>query len=134
MNWFSSSGILVDFAPGHAIGGSNMQTGPGFFYSSAGRAYPQHFPLNQTGFAGFQLPSSDGGGMGWMRAELVDRDANGKADELEIIDWAYNNAGGPISAGQEVSTVPEPGSTALALFALGAPGLLAWRRRRAAAK
>jgi MYXO-CTERM domain-containing protein len=135
LSWFSSAGILVNFAPGHAIGGPNMTTGPGFFHGG----FPQHFPLNETGFAGFQLPksgsmSSGGGGMGWMRVELFDRADNGNVDELEIIDWAYNNAGGPISAGQETSTTPEPGSAALALFALGAAGLLAWRRRRAAAK
>jgi hypothetical protein len=52
-------------------------------------------------------------------------------DNLEAVDWAYNNAGGGISADQgDPNAVPEPGSKALALLALGSAGVLAWRRRR----
>ena len=44
---------------------------------------------------------------------------------LTIIDYAYADVGESISVGQ---TVPEPGS--LALLALGAAGVSAWRRKR----
>jgi hypothetical protein len=133
MKWFRSGNFLADFAPGNSIGGTSLNTFGFLFRQSNGGALSNGglFPLNETGFAGFQLPPSAGGGMGWLRAELIDRDGNGRPDELEIIDWAYNNAGGGISAGEQPA--PEPGSAALALFALGAAGIQAWRRRRAAA-
>lgn len=46
-----------------------------------------------------------------------------------IVEYAYDNAGGSINAGQ----VPEPSTTALlAVMAAGALGVRAWRKRKAA--
>jgi hypothetical protein len=86
-----------------------------------------HFSNNHTGFGGFELPASKGGGYAWMRFDLI-TGPSGRVDDLETVDWAYNNAGGGISA--EQGAVPEPSSKALALLALGSAGVLAWRKRR----
>ncbi len=54
---------------------------------------------------------------------------------IEAISWAYNSVvGAPIMAGQTSAdtTTPEPGTAALSLLALGAAGVLAWRRKKAA--
>ncbi|MBV9656513.1 MAG: PEP-CTERM sorting domain-containing protein [Verrucomicrobia bacterium] len=88
------------------------------------------FKTGQTGFAGFQLPGSKGGGKGWIRIELLNPDVHGNFTTVEAIDWAYNDAGGGINAGQGIPPVPEPSSKALALLALGAGGVLAWRKAR----
>jgi hypothetical protein len=83
------------------------------------------------------------GDLGWLDVKVTS-DA-GFAEELELISWAYNNvAGAPIEAGEpieagasieagqttEVSATPEPGTEALSLLALGAAGILAFRKRR----
>jgi hypothetical protein len=101
------TGILADqqFSSGHPMG------------TAVG-----NFAVGHTGFVGLELV---GGHPAWIRVE-VEGDANGYPDGLEVIDWAYNNAGG-LSAGQGV-TVPEP--SALGLLAMGSAGVLAWRRRR----
>ncbi len=86
------------------------------------------FTTGKTGIGGFKLPSSKGGGEGWLRVEVSSINGDSRPDELTVIDWAYNDAGGGISAGQETA-VPEP--SALGLLAMGSAGLLAWRRRAA---
>jgi hypothetical protein len=55
--------------------------------------------------------------------------------ELTIHDFAYDDTGAPLAAGQTVdaSQVPEPStavSTGLAALALGAVGLRQWRKTR----
>jgi hypothetical protein len=55
--------------------------------------------------------------------------------ELTIHDWAYDDTGAPIAAGQTVdlAQVPEPAtavSTGLAALVLGAVGLRQWRKTR----
>jgi hypothetical protein len=126
----TSHGNLMNFNAGQAIAlehGSHSgtvrgkETVMGRLSGSVGS-----FAFSKTGFAGFQLPASKGGGLGWMRFEVFDRNGDGFPDELQAIDWAYNNAGGGINAGQ--TSVPEP--SALGLLALGSAGVLAWRRRR----
>jgi hypothetical protein len=92
-----------------------------------------NFPLNKTAFAGFQLPESKGGGYGWLQLDVLDRDNNGSPDGIDVLGYAYSDAGGGIDGGQGIpSDVPEPGTKALALLALGSAGVLAWRRRRSA--
>jgi hypothetical protein len=123
---------LEQFQPGSAIGRkihTVVTSGSGTTKArdSLGRLGKfTHFSNNHTGFAGFELPSAKGGGYGWIRFEQI-TGPDGKVDDLEAIDWAYNNAGGGINAGQGVS-VPEP--SALGLLAMGSAGVLAWRRRR----
>ena len=127
-----TSSSAKKFALGDPITGANgvNQSHAHFRESTSHGAILGKFGLNQTGFIGFQLPASKGGGSGWLRAEVIDRDSNGHLDEVKVIDWAYNDAGGTILAGQTTST-PEPRTSALALLGVGAAGILAWRKRRA---
>lgn len=100
-----------------------------------------NFPLGVTGIAGVQLAS---GNYGWIRLKLEDLglnqpfatllgaplgDGQNYADKITVIDWAYEDNGAPIHAGDNGQTVPEP--SALALLAAGAAGIGAFRRRKA---
>jgi hypothetical protein len=87
-----------------------------------------------SGFVGFQ---TSGGDLGWIDVKLtagpgpIAPAGQDFLDQLEIISYAYNDVpGAPINAGQ-TSDVPEPGSLALGLLAIGASGLIAWRKCRA---
>jgi hypothetical protein len=66
----------------------------------------------------------------WMRMD-VSVDASGAQTPqitYQVKDWAYEDSGNPINAGQTSSAVPEPAT--LGLLALGATGLAFWRSRR----
>jgi hypothetical protein len=129
----SSFRTAVDFQKGAAIAGT-LNPGGDLRTVGATRAGKGQFPLNQTGFVGFQLPASKGGYVGWLRVEVIDRNHDGYPDALDAIDYAYSTSG-PISAGDGVpSGVPEPSTKALALLAAGSAGVLAWRKRRTAAR
>jgi hypothetical protein len=87
-----------------------------------------------SGFIGFVNQAGD---LGWLDVKVTS-DA-GFPEELELIRWAYNNvAGAPIEAGASIyagqttitPSAPEPGTEALSLLALGAAGILAFRKRR----
>jgi hypothetical protein len=133
LSFFRGKSTADNFAPGRPVAGATQQTFVEMrldYVVGSNALRRDAFPLNQTAFAGFQLPASKGGGMGWMRFEVLDRNNDGFADGVEVIDWAYNDAGGGISAGQTTNAVPEPGTTALALLAAGSAGVLAWRKRR----
>ncbi|MBN9660297.1 MAG: PEP-CTERM sorting domain-containing protein [Acidobacteria bacterium] len=75
---------------------------------------------------------------GWARLEVYGTgtpEVNGLLAQgqlnVRVMEYAYEtNSRATIAAGQTTSTVPEPSS--LAMFALGAAGLAAMRRRKAA--
>lgn len=79
-----------------------------------------------TGFIGFKFNGGAGVEYGWARLTM-----NGTAsgDTFTLVDYAWGDVGTSISTGQ--TAVPEPGS--LGLLAVGAAGLLLWRRSRAKA-
>lgn len=97
------------------------------------------FANGVPGFAGIRLGSGD---YGWIRLQTDDLGLNqplttllggtpigsgiGFSDRVTVIDWAYDDSGAAIRAGQ--TSVPEPSS--LALLAAGAAGLAAFRRRK----
>ena len=79
----------------------------------------------QTGFIGFAFDPDNIAGaqtfFGWARMSVGDNATTSGV----VVDWAYDDTGAGIAAG----TAPEP--TSLGLLALGAAGLLAFRRRTA---
>jgi hypothetical protein len=76
-----------------------------------------------VGFIGLRFNTGAGVQYGWIRLNM-----SGATDNhYTLVDYAWGDVGDAIVTGQ----IPEPGS--LALLAVGAVGLLAWRRQRAKA-
>jgi hypothetical protein len=78
-----------------------------------------------VGFIGFRFNVGNGMQFGWARVDM----AGAPDNSFTLVDYAWGDAGDAIRAGQTV--IPEPGS--LGLLAVGAVGLVFWRKRRAAA-
>ena len=88
-----------------------------------------------VGFIGFKFNNGSGDQYGWARVRMT---ASGIDHGFWFADYAYADPGEPIRAGQTSSnemvpeesneTIPDEGS--LGGLALGAAGLLAWRKRR----
>jgi hypothetical protein len=86
------------------------------------------FEGGDFGFIGFKFNSGSGDQYGWVRLKMGVRN-----QDFWLVDYAYADPGEPIRAGQKSSDemVPEEGS--LGGLALGAVGLLAWRKSRSRA-
>jgi hypothetical protein len=89
------------------------------------------FDSGDLGFIGFKFNNGFGDQYGWVRIRMATQhpiDHN-----FWLVDYAYADPGEPIRAGQMSSDemVPEEGS--LGWLALGAAGLLAWRKSRSRA-
>ena len=84
------------------------------------------------GFVGFRFNTGNGAQYGWARIQTKN-DSNNHIHDV-IKDYAWGDVGDRIrtgqksSAGNMVDTVTESGS--VGLLALGAAGLVAWRKRR----
>ncbi len=87
------------------------------------------WPANQTGFAGIEFGTAGGKtDFGWIRLSW---NGGGAGGPVRIVDdFAYDNTGSPILAG----SVPEPSTLLLTMLAAGSAGVMAWRKRRQAAK
>jgi PEP-CTERM motif len=81
-----------------------------------------------TGFVGFRFNSGAGIEYGWARLTMNEGAAG---NSFTLDDYAWADTGTAILTGQTTAAVPEPGS--LGLLAVGAAGLLLWRRQRAKA-
>jgi len=120
-----SSGALITTA--NAVGPGGILTGQASYKSCSeclGWDYYGHW--NGTSFLGFSF--DDGGDFytGWAQIAASSDAFYGTSGTL--VEYAYNSTpGDPINAGE----VPEPSS--LLLFALGAAGIAALRKRRKAA-
>ena len=84
-----------------------------------------------TNFVGFKFDDRTGTHYGWARVR-IEVAPNFKA-WFTLIDYAYADPGELITAGQtsdaaQPNQIPKQGS--LGALALGAAGLLAWRKRR----
>jgi len=98
--------------------------------------YNGQFEDNQVGYIGFRFNSGNGNQYGWARVAV-----SGIDHPVILKDYAYGDVGDRIMVGQRSSDemvpeesddmVPEEGS--LGALALGAAGLLAWRKRRSQA-
>ena len=76
-------------------------------------------------FIGFKFNTGNGDQYGWARVEMRGYPNN----QFRLIDYAYGDVGDRIRAGQR-SNSEAPELESLGGLALGAAGLLAWRKRR----
>jgi MYXO-CTERM domain-containing protein len=115
--------------------GQNISSGPfrpALYYDAAlaGNYSNSQWGDRGTGFVGFRFNSGAGIQYGWARVRMV----GDPEHAFTVLDYAYADPGEPIRAGQTssagdmVDTVTDSGS--VGLLALGAAGLLAWRKRR----
>ncbi|HEX4136193.1 MAG TPA: PEP-CTERM sorting domain-containing protein [Bryobacteraceae bacterium] len=144
LNLLGSSELLARLSSGAAISGA-AATGSNFFgtgfrfvdYERIFSTSRHTYGWSKTkGFGGFSFFNSvtDQKDYGWIRLQY----GIGKNDlinSLTAVDWAYDDSGAAILAGDTgLSSTPEPSTTALSLLAAGAAGVEALRRRGAAAK
>jgi hypothetical protein len=122
--FFQTHDIAKNYAPGALINGGDLSVSKTVLLdSNRGGVARGQFPLNETGFLGFETA---GGDLGWLEVQVLDRNSDGYPDEVNLVGYAYNTtSGGSIS-----TPTPEPGTAALGLLAGGAAGLLALRARR----
>jgi len=85
-----------------------------------------------TGFVGFRFDTGAGLQYGWVRVKMTGRPENA----FRVVDYAYADPGEPITAGQrksgqQSSADQSPDQGSLGWLALGAVGLIAWRKSRA---
>jgi MYXO-CTERM domain-containing protein len=85
-----------------------------------------NFQNRGVGFVGFKFNNGAGDQYGWVRVRML----GGPRNYFEVVDYAYGDPGEPVSAGQTGPNTSAPVLESLGGLALGAAGLLAWRRRR----
>jgi MYXO-CTERM domain-containing protein len=78
------------------------------------------------GFVGFRFNNGAGTQYGWVRVGMKGVPENA----FKVLDYAYADPGEPIRAGQTSSDEQSPAQGSLGWLALGAVGLLAWRKSR----
>jgi hypothetical protein len=96
------------------------------------------------GFVGFRFTNGAGPQYGWARVRISTKSpGHGIGYAFKVLDFAYGDPGEPITAGegiprgseddQDISDDQEPDEGSLGGLALGAVGLLAWRKSRSRA-
>jgi hypothetical protein len=86
-----------------------------------------YFLKRGFGLVGFKFNNGAGDQYGWVRVKMW----GGLKNTFEVVDYAYGDPGDVVLAGQK-SDASAPTLESLGGLALGAAGLLAWRRRRPA--
>jgi len=94
-------------------------------YNSFGWLSCGNFQNRGIGFVGFKFNNGAGDQYGWVRVKMLD----GRKNMFWVIDYAYGDPGERVSAGQTGTNTSAPTLESLGGLALGAAGLLAWRRR-----
>jgi len=84
-----------------------------------------NFQDRGIGLVGFKFNNGAGDQYGWVRVKMLD----GRRNMFSVVDYAYGDPGDTVFAGQK-SGDSAPGLESLGGLALGATGLLAWRRQR----
>jgi len=118
------------------IFGQNISGGPFLFYATS---YPGVMAVSGrgqwlspgVGFIGFRSKTDAGIQYGWARVRMGGSEKN---NSFKVLDWAYADAGEPVFAGQRSSDEQAPDQAveqdSLGWLALGAAGLLIWRKSR----
>ena len=129
----SDKGNLLGLAASESI--SNGRVFGSSVYSlfyNAQLSYVANIYSGVSTYIGFRFnPSGTEVLYGWANVTLTD---GGSYGTFVINEWAYDDSGSSIQAGQ-TSAVPEPATYALGLgaLALGAAGLRRWRKQKKAA-
>jgi hypothetical protein len=95
-----------------------------------GRGFVGQFDGKGVGFIGFKFNNGSGDQYGWVRIKMKDPWWDNFNQVFRLADYAYGDVGDRIRAGQTSSNEMVPGEGSLGWLALGAAGLLAWRKRR----
>ena len=126
-----SSGELIG-TPGSSLGRFSTQAYMHYGSTSSGFQVNAGF-TSSTGFLGVQTVA---GNFGWIQVHVVAQSNNGvqtgQPESATIIDYAYDDTGAHLTAGQ-TSAVPEPSTTmllGLGAIAMGAAGVRRLRRRK----
>jgi hypothetical protein len=119
-----SRGVTISAQP-FVPGGGVLASGDSF--ACGGNARGQ-FVLPGIGFVGFKFNNGNGDQYGWARIRALGYLDN----KFELIYYAYGDVGDPIRVGQRAGG-HGPEVESLSGLALGAAGLLAWRRRQSKA-
>jgi MYXO-CTERM domain-containing protein len=94
-------------------------------YSGSSDSHFGYFERRGVGLIGFKFNNGAGDQYGWVRVKMLD----GRRNMFSVVDYAYGDPGDVVLAGQK-SDDSAPGLESLGGLALGAVGLLCWRRRR----
>ena len=128
-NYFWNAGYIDKLRGGETVSHGPFRHGWGFLAQASSYAGPYSQWTEQgTGFVGFEFNTHDGTHYGWARLRV-----SGEPDNFfELVDYAWGDVGDAIVAGQTEDEQPAkiPDSGSLGLLALGATGLMAWRRGR----
>jgi hypothetical protein len=84
-----------------------------------------------VGFIAFKFNNGSGDQYGWVRIRMPK--AENPNQDFRLIDYAYGDVGDRVRAGQTSSNAKAPDKGSLGWLALGAVGLLAWRKSRSPA-
>ena len=131
-NWLSNLPARENVSAGEFL---SVTGNPGFgvlftFWSDGAFAPPEFGRIQ--GFVGFRFNTGNGTQYGWARIQTGEGNNHRIHDVIK--DYAWGDVGDRIktgqksSAGNKVNNVTESGS--VGLLALGATGLVAWRKRR----
>ena len=81
-----------------------------------------------VGFVGFRFNNGAGIQYGWARVRMGGSGENNNG--FKLLEYAYGDPGEPITAGQRPNNEQAADEGSLGWLALGAVGLLAWRKSR----
>jgi hypothetical protein len=116
-------GPISRLLPGNVISAGPFTEGYGLLATYGARG---QFQAPGQGFVGFKFNTGAGEQYGWVRVRM-----NGfPENSFAVVDYAYGDPGEVVKAGQRKSRSSSPHLESLGGLALGAIGLLAWRRRR----